>query len=285
MILEFQRAKRMRDALDRVRLAVREIVGRIDTPCIARTWVRLVHDAVNHGVAHVDVAGRHVDLGPQHLGAVRKFAVLHTGEEIEILFDAAPAIGAVLAGLSQRAAIGADFLGVQIVDIGLTIFDQVHGPVIELIEIVGGMARRAVPFEAHPADVFLDGVDELLFFLGRVGVVEPQPAEAFELRCDTEVETDRLGVSDVQVAVRFRGKAGDELIRRAVGKIASDPFTDEVPGFRGGVCLGFGLVHRYSGRLIWLRPGRSRMSGHVGCMSAKIAGKVKAKAVLEKPEP
>ncbi len=117
MILELERAQGVADAFDCIRKRVGKVVHGVDAPVFARARVGGFHDAVNHRVAHVDVAGRHVDLGPQHLGAVRKFAVLHTGEEIEILFDAAPAIGAVLAGLSQRAAIGADFLGVQIVEL------------------------------------------------------------------------------------------------------------------------------------------------------------------------
>src|SRR5262249_19825356 len=64
-----------------------------------------------------------------------------------------------------------------------------------------------VPGEAEPADVFLDRVDVLDVFLGRIGVVETQVAGAAVLLRDAEVEADRLGMADVQVAVRFRRKA------------------------------------------------------------------------------
>ena len=88
VILEFQRADRMRDALDRVGLAVREIVARIDVPRRAGARMRRVQDAIEHRIAQVDVARRHVDLGAQHARAVRKFAGAHAAEQIEVFLDA-----------------------------------------------------------------------------------------------------------------------------------------------------------------------------------------------------
>jgi len=59
------------------------------------------------------------------------------------------------------------------------------------------------PVEAQPPDVTLDGIDEFLLLLHRIGVVEAQVAAPAEFRCDPEVQADRLGVPDMQVAVRF----------------------------------------------------------------------------------
>ena len=73
------------DALDRVRLAVREVVARIDAPCRAGARMARVQDTVEHRVAQVDVARRHVDLGPQHARAVREFAGPHAAEQVEVL--------------------------------------------------------------------------------------------------------------------------------------------------------------------------------------------------------
>ena len=80
-----------------------------------------VQDAVHDRIAHVEVRRRHVDLGAQRARAVGKFAGLHALEQIEIFFDGAVAIGAVLAGLGQRAAVFANLLGRQIADIGLAL--------------------------------------------------------------------------------------------------------------------------------------------------------------------
>src|SRR6185369_16412819 len=62
VILELQRAERMRDALDRVGLAVGEIIARIDEPPGAGARMRGVQDAVEHRVAQIDVARGHVIL-------------------------------------------------------------------------------------------------------------------------------------------------------------------------------------------------------------------------------
>ena len=61
----------------------------------------------------------HVDLGAQHAGAVRELARPHAAEQVEVLLHAALAERAVLAGLGQRAAVGAHLLLALVVDVGL----------------------------------------------------------------------------------------------------------------------------------------------------------------------
>ena len=87
------------------RLPVRVVVHRIDAPLVAGAVMLGVQDAVHHRVAHVEVGRRHVDLGAQRARAVRKLARLHAREQVEVLFDGAIAVRALLAGLGQRAAI------------------------------------------------------------------------------------------------------------------------------------------------------------------------------------
>ena len=114
--------------------------------------------------------------------------------------------GRVLAGLGQRAAVLADLVGREVVDVGLAVLDQLEGPLVKLVEVVGGVAQP-LPLEAEPADVALDGVDVLLLFFFGVGVVEAQVGLAAELIGKAEVEADGLGVADVQVAVGLGWKA------------------------------------------------------------------------------
>jgi hypothetical protein len=87
VVLELQRADRMRDAFDGIRLAVRIVVAWIDRPFGAGARMMRMQDAVQHGVAQVDVAGDHADLGAQHARTVRKLAGLHAAEQVEILLD------------------------------------------------------------------------------------------------------------------------------------------------------------------------------------------------------
>ena len=119
MILELERAERMRDALERVRQRVREVVHRVDAPGVAGAVMRRVADPVERRIAHVEVRRRHVDLRAQHVRAVGELAGAHPREQIEVLLDRPIAVRAVAARLGQRAAIGADLVGVQAVDVGL----------------------------------------------------------------------------------------------------------------------------------------------------------------------
>ena len=122
----------------------------------------------------------------------------------------AVAVGAVLARLGQGAPVLPDLLRGQVADIGLARLDQVHGIVVHLLEVVRGVIEPVLPVEAQPADVRHDGLDVLHFLFAGVGVVEPEVADPAELLGHAEIEADRLGVADVQVAVGLRGKAGHD---------------------------------------------------------------------------
>jgi len=55
-------------------------------------------------------------------------------------------------------------------------------------------------------DVALDRVDVFLLLLGRVGVVEAQMAAAAVFLRQAEIEADRFGVADMQIAFGSGGK-------------------------------------------------------------------------------
>ncbi len=139
--------------------------------------------------------------------AVGELAGFHAGEEVEIFLDRAVAIGAVLSRFGEGAAVLADLVGGEVIDVGFAGLDELQGPLVELAEVVGGVAE-ALPLEAEPADVLLDGIDVLLLFLFGIGVVEAQVGFSAELIGQSKVKTDGLGVADVEVAVGLGRKAG-----------------------------------------------------------------------------
>jgi hypothetical protein len=228
VVLELQRADGVRDALDRVGLPVCHVVGGVDAPGVACSRMLGVQDPVQDRVAHVDVPGGHIDLRSQHASAVRELTGSHATEQIEALLDRPIAPRAVRARLGQCAAMLADLIGSQIVDVGLSGSDQLDGPLVQLLEVVGGEVEVLAPVEPQPADVGLDGVDVLLLFLHRVGVVEAQVAPPAELVRYPEVQADRLGVADVEVAVRLGREAGDDGGDSAGAQIIGDDVADEV---------------------------------------------------------
>ena len=87
MAVELERAQRVRDALDRIALAVRPVVRRIDHPLVARAPVVAAADAVHHRIAQLHVLVLHVDLGAQHARAVGELAGAHPPEQVEVLVD------------------------------------------------------------------------------------------------------------------------------------------------------------------------------------------------------
>ena len=127
VVLELERADRMRDALERVRDAVRVVVERIDAPLVAGPVVRGVPDPVDRRVAHVDVRARHVDLEPQHVRAVGELAGAHPAEEIEVLGNGRSRYGLALPGLGQRAAQRAHLVGRLAVDVREALFNEPLG--------------------------------------------------------------------------------------------------------------------------------------------------------------
>src|SRR5690606_26857234 len=218
----------------------------VDRPSVAGVLVRHLLDPVDRRIAHGDVARSHVDLRAQGARAVGELAGAHPPEQVEVLLDAAVAPGRVAARLGQGAAVFAHLLGAEVADEGVALADQLLRGEVEHLEIVRGMAQRG-PVEAEPAHVFLDRGDVLGVFPGRVGVVEAQVAAAAELGGDAEVQADRLGVADVQVAVRLRREAGADRGVLAAGQVLADDLPDEVvaDAVFWGRARGRGLAHRW----------------------------------------
>ena len=228
MVLEFQRADRVGDLLDRIALAMRVVIHGVDAPLVAGAMMRGPQDTIHDRIAQVDVRSSHVDLGAQRAGAIGELAVLHAFKELQILLDRAIAEGAVGAGMVRRAAMFAHLIGRQVADVGLALLDELDGPFVDLLEIIRRVVEP-VPLEADPADILHDGIDVLLLFLLRVGIIEAQVAGAAVLLGGAEVQADRLGMADVQVAIGFGRKArGNPASELATLEIGFDDLMDEV---------------------------------------------------------
>ena len=111
------------------------------------------------------------------------------------------------------------------------------GPLVELLEVVGGVELAVLPVDAEPADVVADGIDVLLLLLGGVGVVVAEVELAAVLLGEAVVQADRLGVADVQVAVRLGREARVHAAAEPAGAVVLlDDLLDEVErlGWFGG---------------------------------------------------
>ena len=208
VILILQRAQAVGDAFQRVTDGMGEVVHGIDAPFLARAVMLLVQDAVHGGVAHVDVGGGHIDLHAQDHAAFGMLASLHFLEQAQVFLHGTVTIGAVLARLGEGAAVFAHLLLTELVHISQIALDPVHGDIVALLIVLAGKEQAALPVEAQPADVIHDAVHILGFFLGGVGIVKAQVGHAAVALSGQKVRHQRLAVTNVQVAVGFRGKTG-----------------------------------------------------------------------------
>jgi hypothetical protein len=94
----------------------------------------------------------------------------------------------------------------QLVHISIARLDQLQRPLEQLFKVVAGVADFC-PVVAKPFNIILNGADELIALLLRIGIVEAKVAEPAKFFGDVEAQANRLGVPDLQVAVGLWGEA------------------------------------------------------------------------------
>ena len=242
MHVEFEGADGVGDVFDGIALAVGEIVHGVDAPLVSRAVMAGVLDAIEDGIPEEHVGMGHVYLGAQHLGSVRILPVPHFAEETEVLFDAAVSPGTLGAGGFHRAAALADFLLGLVVHIGEAFVDELFGPFIQLVEIVGGI-EFLVPLETEPLDVFLYGVHIFRVLLGGIRVVIAEVGLASVFLGESEIEADALGVAKMQVAVGLRRETGHDAVHLSGGEVGLYYFFEEILAARLNRILVFKFRH------------------------------------------
>ncbi len=255
----------------------------------------------------------HVYLGAQRTSPVGEFAGPHPPEEVEALLHRALPVGAFPTRPVGCASHLIDLFGGVVAHEGLASADELQGVLVQRLEVVGGIeglqclpgpprllghhrgqvevlmaVHQALFSEAadgleaetvirpagdEPGDVLGDGVDVFHVFFGGVGVVHAQVASTAELAGDAEVETDGLGVADVEITVGLGREAGDDRLYAACCQVLLDDLADEVLTFLrlrilGGLIAAVGLPvrvqihHRLPFHPV-RRPAGAHLSGSV----------------------
>ena len=141
--------------LNRIALAVREVIHRIYAPLVASTVMVGVDDAVQERVAEEHVRMCHVYFRTEHLLTIRIFSSLHFTEKLKILLNAAVAPRALGSRNLDSSPSGTDFFLRLVVNISQALLNQELSPIIELVEIVRSISF-VLPVETKPVDVILD---------------------------------------------------------------------------------------------------------------------------------
>ena len=228
----------MGNPFDVIAQGVSPVVHRVNAPFVAGMMVRGMPDTIEHRITKPDIGRVDIDLCPQRPRPVRKFAGFHPFKQVTIFRNGTIAKTAFfsettkLVGLFRR----------HVIDVTFAFVYQLERELVKPIEVIRSIKRRAPkifigPIIDEPVDIGHDGIDILGFFLGRIGVVHPNVADAVELVRDPEVQADRLGMTDVKITIRLRWKAGDNLGVVSSPQIIRHNLADEVG--RSGNISGF----------------------------------------------
>ena len=145
---------------------------------------------VDHRITHVDIRGRHIDLGTQDLLAVLVFPVLHLFKEPQILLHRTVAVWAVLPGFLKSTTVFPDLVGRQVADECLPLPDQLDRTFIHHFKIIRRKIQVLLPVCAEPLHILLDRFHKLHILLGRIGVVEPQMKGSVIFLRQTRIQKD-----------------------------------------------------------------------------------------------
>jgi hypothetical protein len=110
--------------------------------------------------------------------------------------------------LGERAARGAQLVGRLRIHVRVAVPDELLGELVHPVEVIGRVVEVLVllaPVVAEPVDRIEDRVDELLLFLFRL-VSSKRMWQTPRMLRHAEIEADRFGVPDVEVAVRLGRK-------------------------------------------------------------------------------
>ena len=141
------------------------------------------------------------------MGAIIELALPHPGKHVQIFFHCTASIGTIGARFGKCSTEHPYLISVQAANVGVAGLDEIDSERIELLEIIGGIEQTVAPVESQPANIVNDRFHVLRGLARRVRIVQPEIAGAVVLLGKAEVETNRLGVSDMKIAIWFRWKS------------------------------------------------------------------------------
>jgi len=172
-----------------------------------------IADSVEHRVPHIKIARGQVNLRPECILSLRELARLHPSKQFQALFHRTVPPRALCRG-SGIPSISPELLRRKFTNIGQSPLDQVLRQFVGLLKIIRTIIETVSPVKAQPVDILLDGIHILCVLLGRVGVIHTQIADAVVLFRRTEINGQRLAMSDMEVAVGLWREPGVHLFPR-----------------------------------------------------------------------
>ena len=196
-----------------------KIVHRINTPLVSCIVMRHMCHTVNDRVSHIDIRRCHINLCAQHLLSILEFSVFHCLEQLQVFLNGAFSVRTVLSRLCQCPSVLSDLFRSQVTHICLSFFDQFYCAFVHLLKIIGCKVKMILPVSPQPLDIFFDRIHKLHFFFGRVGIVKTHMESSIVFFCQSVIQKNGLGMSDVQIPVRLWRETGAHMIVNAFCKV------------------------------------------------------------------
>ena len=142
VVLELERAERVRDPLDRVGQPVREVVERVDAPGVAAPVMRAWRIRSSSGSRMIMLGCAMSILARSTCAPSGNSPACMRRQQVEVLLDRPLAIDARRARRRHRAAAARiSLLGLR-VDVRLALLHQQLGDLVQLLEVVAGVVAR-----------------------------------------------------------------------------------------------------------------------------------------------
>ena len=158
--------------LDCIFNRMREVVHRINAPCIAGPVVSHMSHTIDDRITHVHIRRCHVDLCTENFFSIGIFAFFHFLKKLKVFFYGTVTVRAFFTRLCQSTTILADLVSSQVTDISLAFFDQLDRCFIHLTEIIGSEEKSVLPVSTEPFDICFDRFYKFTFFFCRVGIIK-----------------------------------------------------------------------------------------------------------------
>jgi len=93
-------------------------------------------NTIQYGIAEIDIARSHIDLGAQHARTITKFTPTHPLKQTEVFVDRPIPKRTVAPRFRQGATIGTHVVRAEIIDVGFTDLNEVYRTGKKLFEII-----------------------------------------------------------------------------------------------------------------------------------------------------
>ena len=189
-----------------------EGIHRINAPRVTRVVVCCAADAVNGGVAHIDIGRGHINFRAEHRCTICEIASAHVTKPRQVVRCTARAEGTIHTGFTKVATVDAHLFCALFIDIRMTCFNQTFSGRIHEIKVIARLVlvQCAVCFPRKPEPMhgIQNGIDVFGIFFFWIGVVKAQVANAAIVTSQSEIDANAFGMSYVQVAVGLWRKTG-----------------------------------------------------------------------------